>query len=61
MMPDSEDPQPPSRVEENRVLHPTQLEDEEYQMRADEYMDAVHEKAEEMQEGREDVEVEYAV
>ena len=60
-MPETEDPQPPARVEENRVLHPTALEDEEYQLRSDEYMDAIHEKAEEMQEDREDVEVEYSV
>lgn len=61
LMPDAEEPQPPARVEENRVLQPTPLEDEEYHARADEYMDSIHEKAEEIQEGREDVEVEYSV
>ena len=60
-MPESEDPQPPSRVEESRVLQPTQIDDEEYQTHADAYMDAVYEKAEQIQEAREDVEVEYSV
>ena len=60
-MPETENPQPPARVEENRVLQPTELDDEEYQARSDEYMDAIHEKAEEMQEERQDVEVEYSV
>lgn len=60
-MPDAEEPQPPARVEESRASEPTPLEDEEYNTRADEYMDIVHEKAEEIQEGREDVEVEYSV
>ena len=60
-MPETENPQPPSRVEENRVQQPTELEEEEYHSHADAYMDAIYEKAEEMQEAREDVEVEYSV
>lgn len=60
-MPETEDPQPPSIVEKERVLQPTQLDDDEYQLRSDEYMDAIHEKAEEIQEERADVEVEYSV
>ena len=60
-MPDSEDPQPPTRVEEIRATQPTEIDDEEYHSRADEYMDAINEKAEQMQEAREDVEVEYSV
>lgn len=60
-MPDTQDPQPPNRVEENRsIAQPTEIDSEEYQRRADEYMDAVHEKAESMQEAREDFEVEYS-
>ena len=54
-MPDTSDPQPPSRVEENRVLHPAEISEDEYQHRADAYMEAVHEKAEALQESREDV------
>ena len=61
-MPESEDPQPPNRVEEARAVgQATEIDDEEYHVRADEYMEAVHEKAESMQEAREDVEVEYSV
>lgn len=61
LMPDSEDPQPPNRVEEHRMTQPTEIDEEEYHTHADQYMDAIHEKAEEMQEEREDVEVEYSV
>jgi hypothetical protein len=61
-MPDSENPQPPSRVEDTRTVHqPTEMDEDEYHMRADEYMNAIHERAEEIQEDREDVEVEYSV
>ena len=61
-MPDTHDPQPPNRVEENRaVQQPTELDNEEYHARADEYLDTVHEKAEMLQEAREDVEVDYSV
>ena len=61
LMPESEDPQPPNPVEEPRPQQPTHIDDDEYHMRADEYMDAIHEKAEAIQEAREDVEVEYSV
>ena len=61
-MPHSDDPQPPNRVEENRaVSQATELGDEEYHSLADAYMDTVHEKAEALQEAREDVEVDYSV
>jgi frataxin len=42
-------------------LVPTEVTDDEFHARADEFMEKVHEKAEQIQEGREDVEVEYAV
>ena len=62
MMPDSEDPQPPKGIEEERkVEQATELDDEEYHARADEYMEAMHEKAEAIQEASADVEVEYSV
>ena len=61
LMPDSEDPQPPNRVEEHRMTQPTEIDEEEYHTHADQWMDAIHERAEEMQEEREDVEVEYSV
>jgi len=60
-MPDTEDPQPPKEKPiEGPPAQPTELTDEEYQVVADEYMELVHEKAELIQEGREDVEVEYS-
>ncbi len=61
LMPETEDPQPPNIVENDQVLQPTQLNDDEYQLRSDEYMNAIHEKAEEIQEDRAEVEVEYSV
>jgi hypothetical protein len=61
-MPDAEDPQPPSRVEDEREVQvPTQISDDEYHAHADQYMEAINEKAEAMQEAREDVEVEFSV
>ena len=62
MMPDSEDPQPPKGLEEERkVDQATELDNDEYHARADEYMEAIHEKAEAIQENSADVEVEYSV
>lgn len=61
-MPETDNPQPPSVVEEQKVQQqPTQLDEDEYHLRADEYMEAIHERAEQVQENREDVEVEYSV
>lgn len=61
-MPDQEKPQPPQSAEEEAPpTQPTALEEEEYHTIADAWMDAINEKAEAMQEAREDVEVEYSV
>jgi frataxin len=61
-MPDTEDPKPPAPKEtEAPPAQPTELSDEEYQHVAEEYMERIHEKAEQIQETREDVEVEYSV
>ncbi|KXT14365.1 hypothetical protein AC579_2764 [Pseudocercospora musae] len=61
LMPDTEDPQPPKESPPEQVAqHPAELSDDQYHELADEYMDTVHEKAELLQEGREDIEVEYA-
>jgi len=62
MMPHTDVPTPPSGAEEERnVSSPTELDTEEYHARANEYMDEIHEKAEAMQEDRNDVDVEYSV
>lgn len=61
-MPDTEKPQPPKEVPETaRPTQPTEVSDEEYHERSEEFMDALNEKAEGLQEGREDVEMEYSV
>lgn len=61
-MPETEDPAPPNdEAVEPGNLQPAQLTDEEYQQISDAQMDGVYEKAEALQESREDVEVEYSV
>ncbi|KJY01154.1 mitochondrial chaperone Frataxin like protein [Zymoseptoria brevis] len=61
LMPDSEDPEPPAvKATEAPPAQPTELSDEAYATVAEEYMELVHEKAEQIQETREDVEVEYS-
>jgi frataxin len=60
-MPDTENPSTPKRESTTANLVPTEVTDDEFHARADEFMEKVHEKAEQIQEGREDVEVEYAV
>ena len=62
LMPDQENPAPPQEVpEEAPPTQPTPIDDDEYHTRSDEWMNAINEKAEAMQEEREDVEVEYSV
>lgn len=62
LMPDSEEPQPPKQKSEDAPpKQPTELTEDQYHKVADEYMELVHEKAELIQEGREDVDVEYSV
>lgn len=62
-MPDTEKPQPPrdEALESARPTQPTEVSDEEYHEHSEQFMDALNEKAEALQEGREDVEMEYSV
>ncbi|EME49744.1 hypothetical protein DOTSEDRAFT_85064 [Dothistroma septosporum NZE10] len=62
LMPDAEEPQPPKveKPETPRPTQPTELSEEDYHEHADAVMDSVHEKAEQIQETRDDVEVEYS-
>jgi len=63
-MPDTSDPQPPDNESATPAAHglvATEISDEEYHEHADRFMDALNERAEQLQEGREDVEVEYSV
>ncbi|KAK5119290.1 hypothetical protein LTR85_007646 [Meristemomyces frigidus] len=60
-MPDTHEPQPPSSEEhEVKATAPTEVSDEEYHEHADRYMERLNEKAEALQESREDVEVEFS-
>ena len=63
LMPDAEEPEPPKveKPETPRPMEPTELSEEEYHEHADAFVDSVHEKAEQIQEKRDDVEVEYSV
>jgi hypothetical protein len=61
LMPDSEDPAPPAIESEPKPTTPTEIDDDEFHLHADQFLNSVHEKAEAIQEGREDVEVDYAV
>lgn len=61
-MPDAENPSPPKQNSTDpATTQPTPLEPEEYATVADEYLESVLARAEELQEEREDVEVEYSV
>jgi frataxin len=60
-MPDTENPSTPKRESTPANLVPSEVTDDEFHVLADEFLEKVHEKAEQIQEGREDVEVEYAV
>lgn len=60
-MPHTEDPQPKEPEPTYHVSEPTPVEDEDYHKYADEYLDRIVARVEELQEGREDVDVEYSV
>lgn len=62
-MPDAEDPKPPNDEAGKAPsdLQPAQLTENGYMELSDEQMDIICEKAEAMQESRDDVEVEYSV
>lgn len=60
-MPDTENPSTPPRDPVEPSLTAAEITDEEFHTLSDAFLEKVHEKAEQVQEGREDVEVEYAV
>lgn len=61
LMPDTENPSTPKREPLATTLTPAEISDEEFHTLSDEFLEKVHEKAEQVQEGREDVEVDYSV
>jgi frataxin len=61
LMPDTENPSTPKREPLATTLTPAEITDEEFHTLSDAFLEKVHEKAEQVQEGREDVEVDYSV
>lgn len=59
-MPDTENPSTPERESTTASLMAAEITDEEFHTLSDQFLEKVHEKAEQVQESREDVEVEYA-
>lgn len=61
LMPDTENPEPPKTddLEEQRVV--AEIEEEDYHLHADEYLNNLYERAEQVMEQRDDVEVDYSV
>ena len=61
-MPDSAEPSPSNpEPDAHKVTTPTEISDDEYHELADKYMDHLCEKAEQMQETKEEVDVEFSV
>lgn len=61
-MPETAEPKPPSDDAQAAIpTQPTELSEEEYRELSDDYMNAVFDQAEQLQESRDDVEVEYSV
>lgn len=62
LMPDTENPKSP-KIEDpaEGALTPAEISDDEFHTLSDAFLEKVHEKAEQVQETREDVEVEFAV
>jgi frataxin len=61
LMPDTDNPSPPKLDEVATTLTAAEITDEEFHTLSDAFLEKVHEKAEQVQEGREDVEVDYSV
>ena len=60
-MPETADPEPAEPEPTRHVRNATPLSDEEFSSRAEQYLEEVVARVEELQEGREDVEVDHAV
>ncbi|KAF2151797.1 Frataxin [Myriangium duriaei CBS 260.36] len=60
LMPDAENPAPKESEPNHKQQEPTPLEDDAYHTLADGYLERVVARMEEIQEGREDVDVEFA-
>lgn len=61
-MPDSDNPATPPQHDEGATPYAAaEITDDEFHTLADEFLEKLHDRCEEIQEGREDVEVEYSV
>lgn len=60
-MPDAEHPEPPPEDSVQPTRTATDISESDYHEHADEYMNKMNERAEELAEQRDDVEVEFAV
>lgn len=60
-MPDAEVPAPKESQPNEQATAPTDISIEEYHQHADKYLDALVQKVEEMQETRQDIELDYSV
>ncbi len=61
LSPESEDPKPPGLEEEAKITEPTEITIEEYHELSDSYLDNIVAKLEQLQEARDDVDVEFSV
>lgn len=61
MMPHSENPEPRESESEKPNMQASPLEDEEFHQLADEYLDEVVARIEELQESREELDLDYSV
>lgn len=63
LSPDSEEPAPKESqpMETEQVKEPTPLEDDEYHERSEQYLEEIVSRVEELQEGKEDLELDYSV
>lgn len=61
-MPHTDEPSPSNpEPDTHKISIPTEISNDEYHEHADRYLESVHERAEQLAENREDVDVEYSV
>jgi len=60
-MPHSEDPEPPNAEAHEDASKAADMSEDEFHEHADRYLEALVAKVEEMQESKEDLDIEYAV
>ena len=61
IFPETDDPEPKESEPLHEVNAPTQLEEGEFHERADQYLEEIVARTEELQESKEDIDLEFAV